>query len=131
VLEDMSREHGCDQLGDGRKLHSVRDAVRDVRVINPASSVIDLILGNIESGNLVEGLGNASAQATGSAADFDAVSGIATILPPLGEEVLPVGSAERVKFIVGPGIVAAFVSVFPAGDGEKRIGFSPLFPLLV
>jgi hypothetical protein len=100
-------------------------------VINPAASVVDLVLGNIQSGNLLEGLGDASGQAPRSAADFDTVPRIATILPPLREEILPVGFPERVKFLIGPRVVAAFVSVFPAGDGEKRIGFSLLLPLLV
>lgn len=131
VLEDVGRKNGCDGIGDARKCHAVRDAEFDVRLIDPASSVVDLVLGNIDSGYLVKGFGDAPSQASRSAADFDAVPRITTILFPLREEVFPVGFAERVKLIIGPRVVAALLSVFPASDGEKRINFSPFLPLLV
>lgn len=76
----MRRENGWDGDGGGRKRCAVCDVEFEVRVIDPAASVVDLMLGKIERDYRAKLFDDSLSQSTRFAAYFNTVPRIATIM---------------------------------------------------
>src|ERR1019366_736475 len=111
-----------------RESSAIRKSERYVRFWDVFARIVQLMLRNIQSCNVLETLTKLLSDSSSSTTNLNASSEIQAIMLPMRLKVCPINAAKLIKFLVSPSILTASFLTLPCGDRIKRITFPPLLP---